>query len=224
MISLHNHTIHSDGELIPSELARRCEIEGYSHIGITDHADSSNLETLVLSTVKVCRDINKYFSSIKAIPGVELTHVAPKQIAFLAKEARKLGAKLVLVHGETIAEPVRPGTNFEALNSDIDILAHPGLITRKEVELAKKRGIYLEITTKNGHSLTNGHVAKLALQVGAKMVIGTDGHRPGEFVTLAQGLKTMQGAGLSVAQSLVLLKNTKKIAEEKLNEKRKRRV
>jgi len=216
MLSLHNHTIHSDGELIPSELARQCEENGYSHIGITDHADSSNLESLVVNTVKVCRDINKYFSSIKAIPGVELTHVAPKQIAFLAKEARRLGAKLVLVHGETISEPVRPGTNYEALNSDIDILAHPGLITKKEMVLAKKRGIYIEITTKHGHSFTNGHVAKLALEIGAKMVLSTDGHRPGEFVSLAQGLKTALGAGLTNAQALTLLKNTKILAEEKL--------
>jgi len=216
MLSLHNHTIHSDGELIPSELARQCEENGYSHIGITDHADSSNLESLVVNTVKVCRDINKYFSSIKAIPGIELTHVAPKQIAFLAKEARRLGAKLVLVHGETISEPVRPGTNYEALNSDIDILAHPGLITKKEMALAKKRGIYIEITTKHGHSFTNGHVAKLALEIGAKMVLSTDGHRPGEFVSLAQGLKTALGAGLTNAQALTLLKNTKILAEEKL--------
>jgi len=216
MISLHNHTIHSDGELIPSELARHCEINGYSYFGITDHADSSNLESLVAGTVRVCRDINKYFASVQAVPGVELTHVAPKQICFLAKEARRLGAKLVLVHGETIAEPVRPGTNFEALNSDIDILAHPGLITKKEMELAKKRGIYIEITTKQGHSLTNGHVAKLALQTGAKMVLSTDSHRQGEIVTLAQGVKIALGAGLSNAQTLLLLKNTKYIAEEKL--------
>ena len=216
MISLHNHTIHSDGELLPSELARQCEVLGYSFIGITDHGDSSNLEVLVLNTARVCRDINKYFAKIKAVPGVELTHVAPKQIAGLAKEARRLGAKLVLVHGETVVEPVRAGTNFEALNSDIDILAHPGLITKKEMELAKKRGIFIEITTKPGHSLTNGHVAKLALAVGARMVLSTDGHRPGEFVTFAQGLKIAMGAGLTQAQALLLLKNSEQLAKEKL--------
>ncbi|MCX5776363.1 MAG: histidinol phosphate phosphatase domain-containing protein [Candidatus Firestonebacteria bacterium] len=216
MISLHNHTIHSDGELLPSELARQCEEIGYSFIGITDHGDSSNLEALVLNTVRVCTDINKYFAKIKAVPGVELTHVAPKQIAGLAKEARRLGAKLVLVHGETVVEPVRAGTNFEALNSDIDILAHPGLITKKEMELAKKRGIFIEITTKPGHSLTNGHVAKLALAVGARMVLSTDGHRPGDFVTFAQGLKIAMGAGLTQAQALLLLKNSEQLAKEKL--------
>ncbi len=216
MISLHNHTSHSDGELLPSELARRCEIIGYSFVGITDHADSSNLEELVKGAVRVCRDINKYFLTIKAIPGVELTHVAPKNIPVLAKEARRLGAKLILVHGETIAEPVRPGTNFEALNSDIDILAHPGYITKKEMALAKKRGIYIEITTKHGHSLTNGHVAKLALQAGVKMVLNTDGHRPADFVNLLQGLRVAEGAGLSPAQARQLIKNSELIAKEKL--------
>ncbi len=216
MISLHNHTIHSDGELLPSELARYCEVIGYSYVGITDHADSSNMEELIKGAIRVCRDINKYFASIKAIPGIELTHVAPKNIFVLAKEARRLGAKLILVHGETIAEPVRPGTNFEALNSDIDILAHPGNITKQEAALAKKRGIYLEITTKHGHSLTNAHVAKMARQAGAKMVLNTDGHRPGEFVTLAQGLKVAAGAGLSPAEAKQLIKNSELIAKEKL--------
>ena len=216
MISLHNHTIHSDGELLPSELARQCEVNGYSYIGITDHADSSNMEELIKGSIRVCRDINKYFASIKAIPGVELTHVAPKNIPVLAREARRLGAKLILVHGETIVEPVRPGTNFEALNSDIDILAHPGFIAKKEMLLAKKRSIYIEITTKNGHSLTNGHVVRLARETGAKMILNTDGHRPGEFVDLTQGLKVAMGAGLTLAQAKQLIKNSEFLAKEKL--------
>ena len=45
---------------------------------------------------------------------------------------RGLGARIIVVHGETIVEPVRPGTNRKALESDVDILAHPGLITEDE--------------------------------------------------------------------------------------------
>jgi histidinol phosphatase-like PHP family hydrolase len=67
------------------------------------------------------------------IPGVELTHVAPRRIAPLAQRAKELGAGLVLVHGETISEPVRPGTNRAAVECPaVDILAHPGLITLEE--------------------------------------------------------------------------------------------
>jgi len=69
--------------------------------------------------------------------------------------------KIIVVHGETITEPVMPGTNKKALMSDIDILAHPGLISDDEAELAAEKGIYLEITARKGHSITNGHVAAL---------------------------------------------------------------
>ncbi|MEO0250245.1 MAG: PHP domain-containing protein, partial [candidate division WOR-3 bacterium] len=46
MIDLHTHTFFSDGELVPSELAHRAFEKGYKVIGITDHADASNMEFL----------------------------------------------------------------------------------------------------------------------------------------------------------------------------------
>ena len=50
-------------------------------------------------------------------------------IAPLSCRARALGAQIVLVHGETIVEPVPPGTNHQAIEAGVDILAHPGLIS-----------------------------------------------------------------------------------------------
>ena len=53
------------------------------------------------------------------------------------------------------------GTNWSAVNCpEVDILAHPGLITVEEVEVAKENGIALEISSRRGHCLGNGHVAK----------------------------------------------------------------
>ncbi|MGB4679450.1 histidinol phosphate phosphatase domain-containing protein, partial [Methanothrix sp.] len=124
MIDLHTHTTFSDGELIPSELVRRAEIKGYTAIGITDHADYTNIEHIISCVSKV-----KYLEGIldiRILPGVELTHVPPKRIAPLADLARKLGAEIVVVHGESPVEPVRPGTNRAALEAGVDILAHPG--------------------------------------------------------------------------------------------------
>lgn len=213
MISLHTHSLLSDGDLVPSELARRCEIKGYRYLGITDHVDDSNIEDIALNTIKVCKEINKFFK-IKVIPGVEITHVSPEHISDLAREARKIGIKLIVVHGETIVEPVKPGTNFAGLNSDIDILAHPGLITKKEVELAKKRGIMLEITTRKGHSLTNGYVAKIALEVGASLVLNTDAHSPSDLVTYDFAVKVARGVGLNLNQIKKLFKNSEKFAKE----------
>jgi histidinol phosphatase-like PHP family hydrolase len=114
----------------------------------------------------------------------------------LAEQARSLGAKIVVVHGETIAEPVVPGTNQAALSADIDILAHPGLISEEEAVMAAEKGILLEISARKGHSLTNGHVAKLAGRNGAELVLNTDAHEPLDLITEQQARQIVLGAGL----------------------------
>ena len=115
---------------------------GYSAIAITDHADASNLDFIVPRIIEACNVINKRWN-IKAIPGVELTHIPPDTIADLTNEARLFGARLVLVHGETIVEPVIPSTNRAAIEAGVDILAHLGLIDRRISSLQRRRGYIL---------------------------------------------------------------------------------
>src|SRR5665647_148332 len=166
MIDLHSHTFFSDGALVPSEHVRRVEFLGYEAIAITDHADSSNIHLLIPNLIKVARDLNPV-TTTQLIVGVELTHVPPALIGPLAAQSRALGAQLIVVHGETPVEPVLPGTNRAALEADIDILAHPGFITEEEAALAARKNILLELSGRKGHSLTNGHVAKMAERTGA---------------------------------------------------------
>ena len=195
MIDLHTHSIFSDGVLIPSELARRAQVLGVEAIGITDHADTSNLGFVIPRIVAVAEELNGV-NEIQIVPGIELTHVPPTQISSLAKKARSLGAKIIVVHGETIAEPVAPGTNAAALTADVDILAHPGLISDEEVGMAKETGVMLEISARKGHSLSNGHVAKLAAKHGASLVINTDAHEPSDLITEEFARQVALGAGL----------------------------
>lgn len=195
MIDLHSHTVFSDGVLIPSEMARRAEHGGLTAIGITDHGDLSNMDFIVPRIVAVADQLNRVMS-VRVIPGIEITHVPPVLIAGMAVRARSLGARLVLVHGETIAEPVAPGTNRAALEAEIDVLAHPGLISEEEVVLAKERGIFLEISSRKGHSLTNGHVAGLARRCGAQLVINTDSHEPSDLISTEKAIRIVRGAGL----------------------------
>ena len=195
MFDLHCHSLFSDGELIPSELVRRVEVMGYKAIAITDHVDSSNLDFIIPRLIKVAKDINRY-SPTKLIPGVELTHVHPDLIAPVTKEARHLGAAVLICHGETIVEPVCPGTNRAAIEAGIDILAHPGLISVEDVKLAARNGIFLEISGRKGHSFTNGHVAKLAKVHGAKLIINSDAHAPEDFMSAERSRKVGLGAGL----------------------------
>ncbi len=195
MFDLHCHSLFSDGELIPAELVRRVEVMGYDAIAITDHADASNLDFIIPKVVTAAEQINKV-SPTKLIPGIELTHVHPDQISRLAAQARRLGAKVVVCHGETITEPVIPGTNKAALDADIDILAHPGFISQEDASKAKEKGIFLELSGRKGHSLTNGHVAKMAKRTGASLLINSDGHAPGDFMTRERARQVGMGAGL----------------------------
>ncbi len=215
MIDLHSHSLLSDGSLIPCELARRAEAKGYEVLAITDHADMSNLETIVPQLVRTCVELNKSLKT-KIIPGVELSYVPLVLLADLAKRARELGAKLVLVHGETIVEPGIPGTNRKALEADIDILAHPGLISLEEAKVAADKGISLEISARKGHCLTNGHVVQVARKAGAGLVFGTDSHEPANLVTLAEAKKIAQGAGLSDREVEALFENARRLVQKAL--------
>ena len=212
MIDFHTHTFLSDGVLAPSELVRRAENIGYRAIGLADHADSSNLEMVLKAALKVAGALNR-FQNTFVIPGIEITHAPPRQIPELVEEARKLGAALVVVHGESPVEPVAAGTNLAAIESGADILAHPGFISEAEASLAAHKGVRLEITARHGHSLTNGHVAKTALQTGAKLVINTDTHTPDNLITRARALQVLIGAGLSESHAEIALKNNQELLE-----------
>jgi histidinol phosphatase-like PHP family hydrolase len=196
MIDLHTHTTFSDGELIPAELARRAAKAGYRGLAITDHADPSNMYLIIENLRRFAAETGPYFDLNLAV-GVELTHCPPPLIPGLIAEARSAGAQLVVVHGETIVEPVARGTNLAAIEGGADVLAHPGLITPQEVELAAQKGVHLEITTRKGHSLTNGHVCVLARKFGAKLVIDNDAHAPGDLVSKEMRGMIATGAGLT---------------------------
>ncbi len=212
MIDLHTHSLFSDGVLVPSELVRRAVMKGYEVIAITDHADASNLDFTIPRVAAACKELTRRWK-ITALPGIELTHVPPETFVELTERARSLGAAIVVAHGETLVEPVHPGTNRAAIEARVDILAHPGLITRDEAALAAKNGVCLEITSRKGHSLSNGPVARIAAEAGAKLVIDTDSHEPGDLITDEFARQVLAGAGLSDEGIARVLKNSRELAD-----------
>jgi histidinol phosphatase-like PHP family hydrolase len=196
-VDLHTHSLLSDGLLLPSELLRRAEAMQFGAMAITDHVDSSNLQQVMRQLLQLRRDGADGFS-IAFVPGVKITHVPPRKIAALARKARQLGARLVVVHGETSVEPVVPGTNRAAVECpDVDILAHPGFIEEKDALLAAANSVVLELSARAGHCLTNGHVAHLARVTGVLLVVNTDTHAPSDMLDQAGARRIARGAGLS---------------------------
>ncbi|NLA38070.1 MAG: histidinol phosphate phosphatase domain-containing protein [Methanomicrobiales archaeon] len=204
MYDLHTHTILSDGELLPTELVRRAAVLGYDIIAITDHADASNLAHLVAAVSEV-RDSAQCYG-VELLVGVELTHVPPSLIPLLARNAKRRGADIVVVHGETVMEPVAPGTNRAACTCEyVDVLGHPGFISVEDALEAAERGIALEITSRAGHNRTNGHVVRVAREAGCQLVVDSDTHAPSDLMSKEARWAVALGAGLTEAESREIL-------------------
>ena len=196
MYNLHCHSLLSDGALLPSEIAVRYLSLGYKAVAITDHADYSNIGLVTRAILEFTRHWPKE-AKIRVLPGIELTHLPPEQFKPLVKYARNKGIKIIIGHGETLVEPVIKGTNLAALEANIDILAHPGLISEEEVKLAKRKGIFLEITSRKGHCDTNPHVVEQALKLGARLILNTDSHSPEDIIRPEELVKIASQAGLN---------------------------
>jgi histidinol phosphatase-like PHP family hydrolase len=199
MYDLHTHSILSDGDMLPIELIRRMAVLGYSTVAVTDHVDISNA-TSVIATLTLVRESAQMFG-VRLLCGVEITHVPPVQIASLARQSKEAGADIVVVHGETPVEPVAAGTNHAACCcKDVNVLAHPGLITIGDALLAAKNGIALELTSRSGHNRTNGHVAQIAREAACQLVVDSDAHAPHDLLDERAKFIIAKGAGLTEAE------------------------
>ncbi|HID47750.1 MAG TPA: histidinol phosphate phosphatase domain-containing protein [Methanothermococcus okinawensis] len=193
----HTHTVFSDGELIPSELVRRAVLLEHAALAITDHGDASNYRELIEKITLAREELERYWD-IRVIVGIELTHIPPKSIPKMARRCKDFGAEIVVVHGETVVEPVEEGTNYYAsISEDVDILAHPGLIDRESAGNIKENSIFLEITSRKGHSLTNGHVMNVARDYNIPVLINTDAHSPTDLIDVDFARKVGLGCGMS---------------------------
>jgi len=214
MIDLHTHTFFSDGTLTPSELVYRAKLAGYSAIALTDHGDFTNFDLVIPRMKKASSDLSKYYN-IQVIAGIEITYVPPEKIKNAVALCRKLGAKIVVIHGQTPAETVPEGTNLSGIIAKADIIAHPGYISEEEALLATRFGVCLEITTRKGHNATNAHVAKTAIKAGAKLILNTDTHHFTDLLTKETIINTLNASGLNQNAYKEMQENAKSLIGDK---------
>lgn len=220
LYNFHAHTTLSDGDLSPVEMLRWAVVGGYVAFALTDHAGLAELDWLADLLGRSCRLAQEQWG-IEAIPGVELTHLPPPLIGQAARAAKQAGLRLVVVHGETPVEPVQPGTNRAALESEhVDVLGHPGLLTAEEAAIAAERGIFLEISSRRGHSLANGLVAQRALRAGASLLLDSDAHAPGDLWDEPFARTVLRGAGIpDDRMEEILFENPRRLVQKLLPEK-----
>jgi histidinol phosphatase-like PHP family hydrolase len=201
---LHTHSTLSDGDMLPIELVRRASVLGYRTLAITDHVDPGNLSQVIAAQLPL-RELAAAYG-VTLLAGVEITHVPPSHIPLLAGRAKEEGADIVVVHGETVVEPVAPGTNLAACACpEVDLLAHPGLLSQEAAREAARREIALELTSRAGHNRTNGHVVLEARSAGCILVVDSDAHGPEDLMDSGAREAVARGAGLSTSETSAAL-------------------
>ncbi len=192
----HIHTLWSDGSATTLEMIRTAHHNGASAVAITDHCGVGGLRALV---EQLSRDVElaQRHWGIVSIAGVELTHIPPIVIPDIAMEAKFVGIKLVVVHGEG-AVGVEPGTNLAAVGSaHVDILAHPGALTEEVTETAHRNGVYIELSGRSCYRDANAQVASIGITANAPLIISSNAHDPGEILTEALADQLAEEAGLT---------------------------
>lgn len=191
----HCHTFLSDGEGSATDMWSTGDRIGHRVLAVTDHVSLNDPRPVLDRLHAEARAFED--GPMLTLVGVEISMVPPRRIDAAAKAARQAGAEIVIVHGETLAEPVPRGTNRAAIECrEVDLLAHPGLLTPEDAEMARAHGTYLELSGRHGHSYANGHVARTALAAKAPVVIDSDAHATEQLLPYERAEQIGRGAGL----------------------------
>ncbi len=218
MIELHMHSTLGIGRLTPAAALRQAKLAGCRVAALTEQADAATVKGALRGLLPLAREYGLYMD-LDALAGVELTHVPPQLLGRSVEEARALGAQLVLVYGETLADSVDTGTNLAAIEAGADILSHPGLITPEEAALAAEKGVLLELSCRPEHGLANGRAAALARAAGAGLVIASDARGVGEVAGRERRKAVALGAGLSLEEFAAAEANARNLAQKLLHTK-----
>ena len=179
MIDLHTHSLLSDGALVPAELVRRAIGEGlrrYSH-----NRPRGQLQPGLHRPQGRARGrgalgpmpiVGHTRHRDNARPAVR--HSGPGEAG--EGTGRKAGRGARRDAGRAGDARHEPGRHNVRRGHTLAPRADQQARTRA---LAAKKGVYLEISARKGHSLSNGHVAAMATETGARLVINTDAHEPG---------------------------------------------
>ncbi len=88
------------------------------------------------------------------------------------------------------------------------------IISEEDLLFAKEKGVTLEITSRKGHSLSNGYVAKEAMRFGVPLCMNTDSHSPSDLITKDFAMKILLAAGIEENRIASVFENSKAIVEK----------
>jgi DNA polymerase (family 10) len=203
---LHSHSTHSDGRASIEEMARAAQERGLDYLAITDH---SPLVTVVKGVdanelaqeIDEIDRINATLNGFTLLKGIEVDIRLDGTLDLPDTILSRLDIRVASVHSHfNLTETEQTERIIRALdNPYVNILAHPTgrLIGKRppyEVDIervmraALERGCYLELNSNPQRLDLHDLHCKMAKDMGLKLSIATDAHRPTDLDFLSYGV------------------------------------
>jgi DNA polymerase (family 10) len=203
---LHSHSTHSDGRASIEEMARAAHERGLDYLAITDH---SPLVTVVKGVdanelaqeIDEIDRINATLNGFTLLKGIEVDIRLDGTLDLPDTILSRLDIRVASVHSHfNLTELEQTERIIRALdNPYVNILAHPTgrLIGKRppyEVDIervmraALERGCYLELNSNPQRLDLHDLHCKMAKDMGLKLSIATDAHRPTDLDFLSYGV------------------------------------
>ncbi len=211
---LHVHTVASDGRNTVEEMAGAGRERGYEYICITEHSQSSAIagglkEGVLHGHIKDVRAAAERIEGIRVLMGTEVDILADGQLDYPDDLLAQLDFVVASIHsgmGNDIEANTRR-TLAAMQNPYVNCIGHPTgrLINEREAMAldmeavareAARTGTALEINANNYRLDLKDTHARLARELGAKLVINTDAHATDQFDQIRFGVMTARRAWL----------------------------
>ena len=226
---LHVHTNYSDGDSTVEEMAEAAKEMGYSYVAITDHSQHVTVAgglkpKEVLRQIKEIDEVNEKLKGITILKGTEVDILEDGTLDLPDDVLKELDVRVCAVHYKfNLSREKQTERVIRAMdNRHFNILAHPTgrlvgersgyeIDVERLLEAAKERGCFVELNSHPDRLDLNDIGCKMARDIGVKVAISTDSHRPGHLHYIRFGVGQARRGWLESSNVL----NTLKLGELK---------
>jgi DNA polymerase (family 10) len=201
---LHMHTDYTDGHASITKMAQTAQQLGYKYIAITDHTQHVTIAG-GLPPSELKKQIKEIASTeikgISILKGSEIDILEDGSLDLPNDILKELDIRVCSVHSKfNLPKEKQTERIIKAMdNPYFNILAHPTgrLINKREpyevdiekiMNAAKERNCILELNSFPDRLDLNDIYCKMAKEMGVKIVISTDAHRPGDLEFMRFGI------------------------------------
>jgi DNA polymerase (family X) len=203
---LQSHTKASDGHATLAEMAEAARQRGYEYLAITDHSKyvgvTQGLDAGELAEQMDEIDrLNEELEGIRLLKSIEVDILEDGSLDLPDEILERLDLRICSVHSKfDLSREKQTERILRAMdNPNFNILAHPtgrriGQRRPYEVDMervmegALDRGCFLEVNAQPVRLDLDDVYCKMAKEIGVKLSIATDAHRPSELAYMRFGV------------------------------------